>query len=81
MTNKPEFQLNSSQPEMVQIRISGHLDPQWSQWFEGFKITLQEDGSTLITGPVADQAALHGLIRKIRDLGMTLISVNPLDHS
>ena len=64
------------EPLVYQIRIRGHLDGQWTDWFEGLTITLEEDGDTLLTGPVSDQAALHGLLRKIRDLGMPLVSVN-----
>ena len=59
------------------IRIKGHLDDEWVDWFEGLTITLKEDGTTLLTGPVIDQAALHGLLKKIRDLGLTLISFCP----
>lgn len=59
-----------------EIRVAGHLPPQWAHWFDGFTIMLEEDGDTLITGEVIDQAALHGLLKKIRDLGMILISVN-----
>jgi hypothetical protein len=66
------------QPSAFQIRIRGHLDRQWTDWFDGIAITLEEDGDTLLTGPVADQAALHGLLKKVRDLGMTLVSVNPV---
>jgi hypothetical protein len=62
-----------------QIRIKGHLVPQWTEWFEGLTITLEEDGDTLLTGPVIDQAALHGLLKKVRDLGMPLLSVNSVD--
>jgi hypothetical protein len=62
------------QPMVYQIRIKGHLDPGWTDWFGGLTITLEEDGETLLTGPVVDQAALHGLLRKVRDLGMPLIS-------
>ena len=62
------------QPMVYQIRIKGHLGPQWTDWFEGMTITLEENGDTLLTGPVVDQAALHGLLRKVRDLGMPLIS-------
>jgi hypothetical protein len=68
------------QPMVYQIRIEGHLGPQWADWFGGLAITLEEDGDTFLTGPVVDQAALHGLLRKVRDLGMPLISairVNP----
>ena len=61
---------------VYQIRISGHLDRQWSDWFGGVNITLEDNGNTLLTGPVADQAALHGLLRRVRDLGMPLLSVN-----
>ena len=65
------------QPPVYQIRISGHLDCKWSDWFDGMDIIL-EGGDTLLTGPVADQAALLGLLKKVRDLGMTLVSVNPV---
>jgi len=68
------------QPMVYQIRIKGHLGPQWTDWFGGMTITLEDNGETLLTGPVVDQAALHGLLRKVRDLGMPLISalrVNP----
>ena len=61
-------------PMVYQIRIKGHLGPRWTGWFEGMTITLEEGGDTLLTGPVVDQAALHGLLRKVRDLGMPLIS-------
>jgi hypothetical protein len=61
---------------IYQIRIKGHLDEQWSDWFENATIILEEDGNTLLTLPVIDQAALHGLLKKIRDLGMPLLSVN-----
>ena len=61
------------QAMVYQIRIKGHLGPQWTDWFEGMTITLEEGGDTLLTGPV-DQAALHGLLRKVRDLGVPLIS-------
>ena len=65
-----------SQTVIYQIRIKGHLGSQWTDWFQGLTITLQEDGDTLLTGPVTDQAALHGLLKKVRDLGMPLVSVN-----
>jgi len=61
---------------IYEIQVEGQLSPQWVDWFEGLSISLEEDGNTLLTGPVADQAALHGLLKKIRDLGMPLISVN-----
>jgi hypothetical protein len=81
MSNKPIFHPNSFQPTVYQIRIKGHLDSQWSDWFEGLTITLEEDGDTLLTGPVVDQAALHGLLKKVRDLGMPLVSVNQVQFN
>jgi uncharacterized protein DUF6326 len=68
----------SSNARYYEIRIKGYLSPQWIDWFEGLTITLEEDGNTLLTGPVADQAALHGLLKKVRDLGMSLVSVNQI---
>lgn len=61
---------------IYQIRIKGHLGSQWSEWFDGLTITLEEDGNTLLTGTAVDQAELHGILKKVRDLGMTLLSVN-----
>ncbi len=61
---------------VYEIRVRGHLGPQWTDWFEGLAITLEEDGDTLLTGPIVDQAALYGLLRKVRDLGIPLVSVN-----
>lgn len=69
----------SNQPVIYQIRIKGHLSDQWLDWFEGLAIRLEEDGDTLLTGPVIDQAALHGLLKKVRDLGMPLVSVSPVE--
>ncbi|MEW6400950.1 MAG: DUF6326 family protein [Chloroflexota bacterium] len=63
-------------PTIYEIRVAGHMSSQWMDWFEGLTISLEEDGNTLLTGSVADQAALHGLLKKIRDLGMILVSVN-----
>lgn len=57
------------------IRIRGHLGPQWTDWFEGFAITPEPDGDTMLTGPVVDQAALYGILRRLRDTGLPLISV------
>ena len=59
---------------VYQIRVKGHLGPRWRDWFGDVTITLEDNGETLLTGPVVDQAALHGLLRKVRDLGMPLIS-------
>jgi hypothetical protein len=68
------------QPMVYQIRIKGHLGSQWTDWFEGLTITLEDNGDTLLTGPVVDQAALHGLLKKVRDLGLPLVSVCPVKH-
>jgi hypothetical protein len=62
--------------QRYELRLKGHLDAQWITWFDGLTMTLEENGNTLLSGPVADQAALHGLLKKVRDSGMTLVSVN-----
>lgn len=62
------------QPMVYQIRIKGHLNRRWTEWFGDVTITLEDNGETLLTCPVVDQAALHGLLRKVRDLGLPLIS-------
>jgi hypothetical protein len=79
MPNNSDPTTNPGQPVVYQIRIKGHLGHQWTNWFEGLTITLEEDGDTLLTGPVIDQAALHGLLKKVRDLGMPLVSVSPVE--
>jgi len=79
MSNKLIPNSGPDQPVIYEIRIKGHLGHLWTDWFEGLTITLEEDGDTLITGPVVDQAALHGLLKKVRDLGMPLISVNGVE--
>ncbi len=61
-----------------EIRIEGRLDAQWQDWFDGMSVTLEADGTTLLSGPVPDQPALYGLLRKVRDLGLPLISVNQM---
>ncbi len=75
MSNELEPKPTSSQTMIYQVRIKGHLNRAWTDWFEDLTITLEEDGSTLLTGPVIDQAALHGLLKKVRDLGLPLVSV------
>lgn len=67
---------DSSQPIVYEIRIAGHLPAQWSNWFEGLTVTLEPAGTTLLSGPVVDQAALYALLKKVRDTGLTLIAVN-----
>jgi hypothetical protein len=66
---------------IYQVRIKGHLGRQWTAWFGGLTLTLEDNGDTLLTGPVADQAALHGLLKKVRDLGIPLLSVNRVEAS
>ena len=62
-------------PARYEIRLKGHLDARWAGWFEGLTLTREDDGTTVLRGPVADQAALHGLLSKVRDLGLPLVSV------
>ena len=69
------------EPGQYEIRLKGHLDDKWVDWFEGLTITLEDNGETLLTGPVTDQAALHGLLRKVRDLGLPLVAVSPIKPS
>lgn len=70
---------NLHKPTRYQIRLQGHLGPQWTNWFEGLTIQLNEAGETVLTGSVTDQAALHGLLKKVRDVGLPLLSLNCLD--
>ena len=79
MPDKLEPTPAPGQPMVYQIRLKGHLGCQWTDWFGGLTITLEEDGDTLLTGPVVDQAALHGVLKKVRDLGMPLVSVSPVE--
>ena len=66
---------NVGQPLVYQIRLKGQLGPRWTDWFAGLTLTPADNGDTLLTGPIVDQAALHGLLKKVRDLGMPLVSV------
>jgi hypothetical protein len=76
MANKYNPNTDPDQPMVYQIILQGHLGAQWTEWLGGLAITLQENGDTLLIGPVVDQAALYGLLRKVRDLGLPLLSVN-----
>ena len=76
MSNEINSGSEKAQPLVYQIRIKGHLGRQWTNWFGGLTIALEDNGETLLTGPVVDQAALHGVLRKVRDVGMPLLSVN-----
>ena len=78
-STKPQADLNH--PVIYEIRVEGHLGDQWADWFGGASITLEGNGNTRITGPVVDQAALHGLLKKVRDLGMPLVSVKRVQPS
>ena len=78
MVNEQNPNTDPRQPLIYQIRIQGHLGSEWTDWFGGLSIVLEGNGDTLLSGPVVDQAALYGLLRKVRDLGMPLISVNRL---
>ncbi len=67
--------IDPGQPMIYKIRLKGHLGRHWTDWFDGLTITLEDNGETLLTGALVDQAALHGLLKKVRDLGMPLLSV------
>ncbi len=80
MPKELEPKSTPGQPAVYQIRVKGHLGIEWADWFGGFTIALEENGDTLLTGPVIDQAALHGLLKKVRDMGLPLVAVCPLEH-
>ena len=69
----------TSNAKIYEIRLKGHLEARWVKWFDGLAIKLEDNGDTLLTGPVVDQAALHGLLKKVRDLGLPLLSVNSVE--
>ncbi len=81
MSNILTPKMNPSEPNIYQIRIRGHLGSEWTDWFGAMTITLENNGDTLLTGLVLDQAALHGMLKKVRDMGMPLVSVNPIEPS
>jgi hypothetical protein len=80
MSERPSTQSSSTQPSVYRIRIKGHLGGEWQDWFEGLAITQEENGETVLTGPIVDQSALHGLLKRVRDLGMPLLAVNCLSE-
>lgn len=75
MSNENNSENEPNQPSIYQIRLKGHLGYEWTAWFEGLSISLEDNGDTLLTGAVVDQSALHGLLKKVRDLGMPLLLV------
>ena len=75
MSEKHPSTADHYEPGLYEIRIKGHLDDRWADWFEGLSFTLVRDGTTLLDGPLTDQAALHGVLNRIRDLGLPIISV------
>lgn len=79
MANRPNAQTDPNPPMVYRIRLKGHLDSQWIAWFEGVTITQADNGETVLTGPISDQAALYGLLRKVRDLGLPLIAVHQVE--
>lgn len=77
--NPANPKLDPTESRIYQIRVKGHLDDSWSTWFDGLGITLEPNGDTLLTGPVVDQCALYGLLKKVHDLALPLISVNLIE--
>jgi hypothetical protein len=75
MSDKP-----AAKSQYYQIRLRGHLEARWAKWFDGLTITLEDNGDTLLSGPLVDQAALHGFLKKVRDLGLPLVSLNPIEQ-
>jgi len=81
MSEKYASSQDHYEPGVYEIRIKGHLEDRWAAEFEGLTITLEKDGDTLLTGPVVDQAALHGFLKKVRDLGLPLVSVSQVQFN
>jgi hypothetical protein len=78
MTTRHDQPADAGRATVYEVRINGRLDARWSEWFEGLEVT-SDGGDTLLTGCVIDQAALHGLLRRVRDFGLPLVSVTPLE--
>lgn len=76
MSTERNYPTDANQPMIYQIRLRGYLSSQWACWFDGMDISLEANGDTLLTGPVIDQAALYGLLKKVRDLGLPLLSLH-----
>lgn len=76
---EPTISQDNDESQRYEIRVKGQIDSQWADWFGGLTITPTDDGQTCLTGPVIDQAALHGLLKKVRDLGLPLISVRTVE--
>ena len=81
MADEQKSNPEANQQTVYQFKLKGHLGQQWLNWFEGLTATLEEDGNTLLSGTVVDQSALHGILKKIRDLGMPLLSMNLIDSN
>jgi hypothetical protein len=79
MSNELDSTTDFDEPAAYQIRLKGQLGSEWAEWFGGLSITLDADGNTRLISPAIDQAALHGLLKKVRDLGLPLISINPVE--
>lgn len=79
MSNKLNPVTDDAEPQAYQIRLKGQLGSEWAEWLGGLRIALEADGTTRLFSPAIDQAALHGLLKKVRDLGLGLISINPLE--
>ena len=79
MSRRTGIDRNSHEAGRYEIRIKGHLDTRWAAWFDGLSLSLESDGTTMIRGPVADQAALHGLLQRVRDVGLPLVSVTRVE--
>jgi hypothetical protein len=79
MTQRPTPTPHPAEAGRYAIRLTGHLDARWGAWFDGLTVVHEADGTTVISGPIVDQAALHGLLQRVRDLGLPLVSVNRVD--